>query len=103
MKKYEAPQLKFEKLQLFEKIAKQCWAAKEVGFNDPLKGDDNTFEAMIKIKSKDPDCGRDELDSYLDGVKKYYKNQSVYDKWYDANVKGMGDLQNTLSKWVNFS
>ena len=102
MKKYEAPQLKFEKLQLFEKIAKQCWAAKEVGFNDPLKGDDNTPEIMIEITKKGG-CGEDELDQYLDGVKRYYSNGTAYDNWYTTNIAGKGDLQNTLSKWVNFS
>lgn len=101
MAKYESPKINFDKLMFFEKIADRCWAANKVDFNDPFEyPQDCGIETKIKIKSLNPNCGKDELQSFVKGVRNYlnvtYHDHIYFKAWYDLHVAtAPNHLQNT--------
>jgi len=86
MKSYVAPELKFEKLTFFEKIAcDDCWSNKEFVFDNPYTPRKiETYEISIKSKN----CGNAESNSALHQVYGYLRVlgdslYSVYASWYN--------------------
>lgn len=111
MANYESPQISFNKLTLFEKIANPCWGATQpVGFDDPY-ADTSGFEHVINVHpSSNTNCGVDELKNFAAGVEDYFDikyqdaDDKYYNAWYNKNIKPSYDkgqyLQETKSKWT---
>lgn len=89
MKQYQSPQMKFEELTFFEKIAEKCWGSKSVVFDNPYT---SIHEAEVFTLTSG--CGNispESVNQWIDDV----LSDEDFMKWTADNVNNSSNMANT--------
>lgn len=89
MKQYQSPQMKFEELTFFEKIAEKCWGSKSVVFDYP--NDDAYIPYTFNLASGCGNISPESVNQWIDNI----LSDEEFAKWTADNVNNSSNMANT--------